>query len=450
MAKQRPGEGKKILLIIGFIILLLGGWVAFGILNTKYYYVTSDDEKLELDIPKDALPEGVNPKDITIRKKEQGDREVKYELSPQGLRLKKPAIIYFSDQADKNTLPIAYHLFEDTVETIKDQKVNLYQQNNRVSITGTIDHFSYVIFGRGYFSLDITDPDDQVVGERFKVEIKIKNLVNELLREKNILPYDTRLVSSTKLEQGALREKAEILSPHTFIGVPELGYLNDFQTYSLQEEFKCYKPGETSLEYEIIVRIDEELISHDRKSSQRPPIIPGVFRATITTKPFKCVTDKTKTTKTSKSEDEFTYPGVNLDFTGASSGQNIVSPTIAPTTFTRRSPPTQTKTMKGFPPASSTSDFNKMSMQMLVNDGKEYPLFQFGLDGDTSECPTPHYNVSVPGKSVYTLDFQPKNDPDPTGCGFGKQGTVTIKKVIVNRQQQEEFVKKIEQLWGLK
>ncbi len=445
MAKRSLGDGKKILLVIGLLTLLLAGWIGFGILNTKYYYLTSDDDKLQLDIPKDALPEGVNPKNITIRKKEQGTREVKYELLPHGLRLRKPALFYFSDQANKNTLLTAYHVSDDAFEIIKDQKVNLYQENNRVSITGTIDHFSSIIFGRGYFSLDITDPDDQLVGESFTVEVKLKNLVNELLREKNILPYDTRLVSSTKLEQGVLREKADILAPHTFVGVPELDYLNDFQTYSFEEKFKCYQPGETSLEYEVIALIQEELISRDNqggKSSERPPIIPSVFRATVTTKPFKCVTNKTKG-KTSKVDSDFTYPGVNLDFTGTSSGEDTTS-------STNSSSATQTKTMKGFPPAGSTSDPNKMSMQMLAYQGREYPLFQFGLDSDTGECSASHYNTSVFGKPVYTLNYEPTNDPDPTGCGFGKQGTVAIKKVIVDRQKQEEFVKKVEQLWGLK
>lgn len=127
------------------------------------------------------------------------------------------------------------------------------------------------------------------------------------------------------------------------------------------------------------------------------------------------------------------------------------SPTsnVLPQQDITRSTTTYTKRPKTFAPYYYYSE-DKVSMQLLVIDGKKYPLYQFWLDTDKNECPYTHYNSALMGKPVYTLNYEAKEDPEPLGCGFGEASKLTVEKVVLTIEQASSFVNKVPELQGLR
>lgn len=128
------------------------------------------------------------------------------------------------------------------------------------------------------------------------------------------------------------------------------------------------------------------------------------------------------------------------------------SPTQVPATPTPlaqsgESSSTVTKTLrpKTYAP-SNYYDATHVAMKVLLLDGKKYPLFQFYGYNDPSACSTQHYSSSLAGIPVYSLDYQPQDDPDPNGCGFGPTATLPVDKVILTSDQFNAIFDKIQRL----
>lgn len=108
---------------------------------------------------------------------------------------------------------------------------------------------------------------------------------------------------------------------------------------------------------------------------------------------------------------------------------------------------TVTKTLR--PKTYSPSDYydaTHVSMKVLLLDGVRYPLYQFYGYTDASVCSAPYYSSSMVGIPVYSMDFDPKQDPDPTGCGFGQIGKRTVDRVILTGDEFTELSNKIQHL----
>lgn len=108
---------------------------------------------------------------------------------------------------------------------------------------------------------------------------------------------------------------------------------------------------------------------------------------------------------------------------------------------------TVTKTLRPKTYAPSTYyDATHVAMKVLLLDGKKYPLFQFYGYNDPSVCSTSYYSSSLFGIPVYNLEYQPKDDPDPTGCGFGPTATLPVDKVILTSGEFDAIFNKIQHL----
>ncbi|MBI4022998.1 hypothetical protein HY375_02450 [Candidatus Berkelbacteria bacterium] len=84
-------------------------------------------------------------------------------------------------------------------------------------------------------------------------------------------------------------------------------------------------------------------------------------------------------------------------------------------------------------------DETHVSMKVLVLNGARYPLYQFWGYDDPSECSADHYHAAMAGLPVYSLDYQPLDNPDPTGCGFGAIADLSVEQRILTVEEFESI-----------
>jgi hypothetical protein len=158
-------EMKKQHLIFGAIgVVILG--VVFLIISTgsrsKELTVTSDDSKVVLGIPPDALPEGVLISDLAVTRiagdqlpavfgtrGDSPDNYVVYDLVPDGLQFNSPVSFTLTSEIVSDdgfaSVPLLYLVSgqnDEQIDLVDDTQTVLDPENNTVHISGQVAHFS--------------------------------------------------------------------------------------------------------------------------------------------------------------------------------------------------------------------------------------------------------------------------------------------------------------------
>ncbi|KKT57190.1 MAG: hypothetical protein UW81_C0005G0027 [Candidatus Giovannonibacteria bacterium GW2011_GWC2_44_9] len=148
------GIAGAILLVAGFMYFLLGG-ASRGVQK-----VVSDDGLAELEIPKNALPEGVSIKDITMtaiapadffKESNQPIDSVKiYRLEPDGFTLSKPATISVTLSYNPNRayspIFLTYSGEKEEAENLNVTDFQIDEERKTFTVSGELSHFSELIF----------------------------------------------------------------------------------------------------------------------------------------------------------------------------------------------------------------------------------------------------------------------------------------------------------------
>lgn len=428
----------------------VGLLAAFGLprLMEKNYYAFSDDDVVQLTIPKKALPEGTGRADIKVVKAAEGAAAlaipggVVYKLEPAGLKLSDPVVVNVKTSTDKALVPLVYHVTEEKLDFLNETEVTVDQQQGTVTVEGKIDHFSSVVVGGGFFEARVSDPSDHMVGEQFSTAMEVKNVaVEQIVTNSEGKKMTIKLRSPVDFGPGTIYDRSlieggtEVLEPHDYNDVPKDGYpIARFGAYRAQRSWRCARPGRAVLHFRGFMSYGEEydlgdptwlkwLLWLEDKQARR------MIKVSVLSKQFACRAGATDTvtpptpTPTTKWE-EMPEP---------TAGDETVQleATVEAGAATVRG--------KWSPGYGSSSDPSKYKVQLVTLDGHEYPLMQFRVDGAHGGCAAPHYHAVTASQAVYTLDKAEKPDPEPAGCGFGMEGELAIVKKLLDMKTIDAF-----------
>lgn len=145
-AKMKIGAGLlgAVLLAVGLYFFLQG--------NSR---VKSVQATLDLDISEEVLPEGVTLDQIEITPISFHDVPPEHQwlegtgafvLGPEGTEFNAPVAFTLELESPDGEAPILYHIRGDEVEMLEDIDVIYHPGSNFITVTGTIQHFSLIVY----------------------------------------------------------------------------------------------------------------------------------------------------------------------------------------------------------------------------------------------------------------------------------------------------------------
>lgn len=407
----------------------------------KNYYVFSDDDVVQLAVPKAAWPEGTGRADIKVVKAAAGDAPLTipdgavYKLEPAGLKFSEPVTVNVKIKTDSALVPLVYHLTEDKLDFLNDIEITIDQQRGTVTTEGKVDHFSSVVVGGGFFEARISDPSDYMVGEQFPTIMEVKNTTVErevtgsegkkmAIKLRSPVDFGPGTVYDRSLIEGG----TEVLEPHEYNDVPKDSYpMARFGAYRAQRNWQCARPGRAVLHFRGFMSYGEEYDFGDPKWLKwllwlEDKQARHTVKVSVLSKQFTCRAAATDTVTPPPT----VTPTIELEETPETTMPD--EPTVGEQT-TESGPVTVRG--KWSPGYGSSSDPTKYKVQLVVLDGREYPLMQFRVDGAHVGCAAPHYHAITAGQAAFTLEHSKRPDPGPAGCGFGMEGEVSVVKKLI-------------------
>ena len=142
--------------------------------------VASADGKFELEIPPSALEETDLLKEISVARvsaeDEHGAPVMMYKLSPEGLIFNEPVKFTATIDIEPGDVPFGFHIDITTgsITAIENYDAMLDYGRKAATITGTIDHFSYVFIRKfGVGALLVHPKSDLLVGRTREFDVSL-------------------------------------------------------------------------------------------------------------------------------------------------------------------------------------------------------------------------------------------------------------------------------------
>ncbi|MFH1608700.1 MAG: hypothetical protein ABH951_01625 [Patescibacteria group bacterium] len=234
----------------------------------ELFIVTSSDTQVTLKIPQDLLPKNLSLEDISITRVE--DDKLVYKLEPAGIKFDQPVSISVRQDIGEQNIPMMFHLDDENYNIVNNTKVTIDEVTETTTITGEIEHFSYVWVGEGLFiSNRLQDHlGEKKTGETFTLPISITNKKETLVlppKETGVDPY--QLISENNPEVSYLGFRAKgtdgaddrqgNISPRWISKIEGENIPFENDEFSSEQEFYCMKEGEDQV---VQVNLD---ISYD-------------------------------------------------------------------------------------------------------------------------------------------------------------------------------------------
>lgn len=359
--------------------------------------VSSADNKVTLDIPEDALPEGTTKEDIKITPMDEKvsdlkpDEEVNmigYNLEPDGLKFEKPVTLSMTTEYTPDTQVQILYVSEGKFVELEDQEAVFDEEAKTVTVSAPIDHFSGAFVGfRKMFRTTMDPIGEAVVGEPFEVTAKV------FVMERP--PYSFVSDNGIRFTKTFLPEKDWYLDGEFFV-------VDDWQ----------------------------DSIVTPKKVDDRPPYtrIPAGQREFTIKQSFTCTEVGFEGIKYRPKaywweSVEADWPGIMNDGTEdrRTSGNGFVSEIV--------------KCVAREAVEDSKIAADMVEIEVIEVDGNKFPVSQFRIGGIHQYCPGDHYHA----ETAYSLKSSQMKDPAPDACGFGIVGEVPIEKVSVEKAWFEKF-----------
>jgi len=115
--------------------------------------IESNDDTAWLEIPENALPEGVDVNDILVTNVPAKEGFIVYNLKPDGLTFNEDIVFKTTFDNPKHAIPIVYQTTENNrIEIINDIKVDIDVKANKSTVSVPLLHFSSLYFYEHWFS----------------------------------------------------------------------------------------------------------------------------------------------------------------------------------------------------------------------------------------------------------------------------------------------------------
>lgn len=394
--------------VIGMAVIVAAVWVWAG-REKGDFEVISGDGKVKMTIAREALPKGVAARDLrieTVSDQDEADVFV-YKLMPDGLVLAQPATVTATFEDRGQVLPLALHYSGNSLVPLESVEVWLGGEENQTIISAEMAHFSALVILLGYFDVGVTGPPDFVkVGDFFPVRVKVRHTgKTQDYRLETGTETTTRVKPPWTVEgELTVEQTGTGVGPTRVANRPPLTQAKELTTVVAEETFFCQAEavsarviftGTLTGELESVFTVTAE--EHDKGASDFRRVEPFEEKLRASSNLFECFAPPSPSPKASGLKRTEDTGGGKTD--SGSGGQEA-----------------------------------GMSMEVLVINGKNFPALQFRTAG-ADECDAEHYHADVEVSSVDLTTHL--NDPNPSGCGFGKVSGVVKKTVSVTKEQAE-------------
>ena len=228
--------------------------------------VRSDDGRATLTLPRQVLPEGLDPATLTITRVEDPEAVAVYDLGPDGTELGGEATVeLFVPLDEESGLLVVAHITDDDIEFPELRDVVFEDDGVRFSFP--VRHFSRVRASvQGSFDASFTQPvrgADIPVGSVFDVVVRV-----ERTGKPTVARYATYGPASAfwELRKGKARSTDGRLEPDEVSPLPDLVAVKG-NTHAERTQFECDQPGEAELSYKATVEWQAPIIElADRQS----------------------------------------------------------------------------------------------------------------------------------------------------------------------------------------
>lgn len=437
---------KKQYIIIGIVgvVLLVAGFMyfSFGGASRGIQKVISNDGLAELTIPKNALPEGMSIKDISITNVSVDDSMIAYELKPDGTAFSAPLTFKTTFKNKDNVIPVPFLISrEKGIELVSDVETTLDLTKNEATISMPMAHFSGVVFSTDHtgalFNATMNVPAQvyiedivsaKVILNKIEESEVISNLVNERFnRAAELLgvigenrPKGEFYLTFVSTGYRLIRDSVKIngkLSADWFIFAPDKIFDNrpaltafTGETFTVESsDYRCEKLGFGSMYFTLGLTYEVE----EFQIPSGGPLVRRSVDGTVTlSKRLECVA----------------RPSV-LDGTGSGVSESE-SKAIGDILETASADPARVEC-----PGTDylSPDGGGVSIDVFkLNDGKCYPVRQFGNSSPPDKCAEPHFHTQLT-----SLDGAVRNDSQPCGAAVQsdivKSGAIYISPAQMNK-----------------
>ena len=177
---------KKYSTLIGIAgaVLLVAGFMYFsrGDVTPDIQKVVSNDGRAELTIPKNALPEGMSIKDISITNVSVNDAIIAYELKPDGTAFSNELTFKTTFKNSGNVIPILFLISkENGIEPVNGAEISLDLTKNETTILMPMAHFSGVAIAREFFKATMEVPAQVHIGDVVTAKVTLTKAADSVV-----------------------------------------------------------------------------------------------------------------------------------------------------------------------------------------------------------------------------------------------------------------------------
>lgn len=255
---------KKILLIsIIVIVVAIVVVIALEFINLKpNLNLVSEDGKVVLTIPKDALPKNVSLDDIVINKIEgAGFSELEkslnpiavYRLEPEGLEFEEPLEIKITVNTEGIIFPTMMNISKGSIEETENTQTEKSSENE-VVVTAYTKHFSDFVIIDSFLGLEMSaNLGEYFVGQSFTVPVVIHKQ-EEYTYNEEITYY---LENDPSIQFGYFKVHNDpVIEPIEIRDKPSYQTTITSNSLELEAEFTCMKEGSSFIWYEASIYFD--------------------------------------------------------------------------------------------------------------------------------------------------------------------------------------------------
>ncbi len=371
--------------------------------------VQSGDGRASLEIPKSALPAGVDPNDISVSRLAEynlpvigadDSQNITYRLEPDGLEFNEPVIFKTSFDNPGHGVPLVFLVTGDNqVEVLENTEIAIDPETDIATVMAPVSHFSQLTINVAltFFSYKVEAADifvghnteaKAIISKSNIFDITVAGVGNE---DDNAL---FKAIPGTAQITANLRPAFFLTPTHTFYREPPLTAFGDTFTIP-NNKYVCTDKTRTSVYWDVTFVVKMEKFVYDVNEDPRESEMVDTITVKKTNKLFLSASFECKVDPATEDEG----PGVSV----ADPDPDGISCPDAKLL---------SKDAEGAP-----LKVNKLK------DGKCYPAMQFLTPSGKDACEEVHYHVRLT-----SLGGTIRNDSQP--CGAAVESDIIQKAEI--------------------
>lgn len=291
---------RILLILIPVILVLIILLILHALRGPDVIEISSDDNRVRLVIPQEALVVGSDADTIRIVTSDPASTApvhgleqplFAYRFEPEGLRFRQPVrLVVDAGYWGRHQLPMLLHRTATHLEALK---LDVVVTGERVeSVTAELQHFSEVLGFLSVMSVQIDDPPGQPVGGPFFINASVGVIPSQIHKFELVQPNPLfwtlqRVDTPVKLSAGRF-EATGTLTPASVPDNPAALDLNPINRHVEPEIFECTAQSTSNI-ISYTVKLAFKLLLSSSDDPDDVAEVPIDDTLTVRSQPFACL-----------------------------------------------------------------------------------------------------------------------------------------------------------------